>query len=350
VQPIVSFFIWGHRSKSIVLGPAGSQKCPTCGQPRAFQDVLEYNLLHLYYVLGLATGKRVLRVCTVCGKGRQLDPASPEAIAAGARIPWLERFGCLGTLLGLAGAGVLFAVALWVAPTPRDVPALLASARAGDAKAIARLRSEAAADDVPSQEALVDFYMTEGPTQDWAAAFGWAKTAAGHGNARAQHSLGWMYESGKGTAVDRVQAMAWYRKAAAQGLAVSANNIGALYMQGLGVPADHREAVRWFRQAAEGGDTMACFNLAMRYLAGDGVESSPQETRRWLEKALTADGQDEVTLRLKADASYELGLLYENGSGVEKNVVKALQLYQEASSRNVEARQRLAELKAKLAR
>lgn len=346
----MSLVIWGQRAQSIVLGPAGTLPCPRCGQPRPFNDVLEYRVNHLYYVLGFASGKRMVRLCSVCGHGQQLDPASPEAIAATAKIPWLERFGCLGALLGVAAVVLLFAIALWRAPAPRNVPALFAAARGGDAVALARLRSEAAAGDVPSQEALVDFYMAPGLSQSWSEAFAWAKRAADKGDARSQHSIGYMYESGNGTALDYVRAMASYRQAAAQGTAASANSIGALYMRGLGVPADHHEAVNWFRKAAEGGDTTACFNLAMRYLNGDGIEANPQETRRWLEEALTAAGQGDGALSLEADAKYELGLLYENGTGVDKDVVKALQLYAEASARNDEARRRLEELKARLTR
>ena len=44
----------------------------------------------------------------------------------------------------------------------------------------------------------------------------------------------------------------------------------------------------------------------------------------------------------------QLGKLYEEGSGVEKDVLKALNYYQSASPSNVEARESVERLRARL--
>ena len=58
---------------------------------------------------------------------------------------------------------------------------------------------------------------------------------AGQGNAVAQFSLGFMYDTGQGVTQDDSEAVTWYRKAAAQGHANAQYNIGVLYANGRGV-------------------------------------------------------------------------------------------------------------------
>ncbi len=348
----MAILIWGTRAKSVDLGPAGSWPCPNCGQDRPFRNVLRYQLNHLYYVLGFVSRRKYLRVCEVCGRGEELQPSAVAAAGLPSPIPWLERFGCLGAAAAVA-ALILGAIGLsLLGPGPRDVPDLMDRARRGETAALERLRQEAEGGDVPSQEALSDLYLGAPGSQvarNDAEAFHWARAVAERGTAAAQHRVGWMYESGMGTARDYGEAMRWYRKAAAQGLAASANSVAALYLRGLGVPPNPQEAVRWFRQAAEGGDPGASFNLAMRYWQGQGVAADFGQARRWLERAVAATGTDDQTRSVVADANFELGVLYENGWGVQRDAVKALHAYEAAMSRNDEARQSFERLKAKLA-
>ena len=157
-----------------------------------------------------------------------------------------------------------------------------------------------------------------------------------------------MYEWGKGTAVDPGLAVEWYRKAASQGNAGAANSLGAAYLRGVGVPADVAQAVAWFEKAAKGGDVPGQFNLAMRYFNGDGVAADPAEARRWLERAAGAVGEDATTRSVVASSKQELGVLYEEGLGVEKDLVKALRYYDEARELNEDARLNFERLKARL--
>ncbi|MBI5443761.1 MAG: sel1 repeat family protein, partial [Deltaproteobacteria bacterium] len=148
--------------------------------------------------------------------------------------------------------------------------------------------------------------------------------------------------------VDYAKAFEWYTKADAQHVATSANSIGALYYRGLGVKQDAAEAVRWFRKAAEAGAGVGAINLAGRLLSGEGVAEDAVEARLWFEKAAAATGTDDETLIVVAAARSLLGKIYEEGNGVEKDLVKALQLYGEAASRNEDARRDFERLKARL--
>ena len=73
------------------------------------------------------------------------------------------------------------------------------------------------------------------------------------GDAEAQNSLGWMYDTGVGVPQDYVEAMKWYRKDAEQGHAVGQFNLGLMYFHGSGVQKDMAQATKWIRKAAEQG-------------------------------------------------------------------------------------------------
>ena len=346
----MSVLIWGHRGKTSSSAPAGVPSVPTAVRRALLKNVLEYQLNHVYYIFGFVSKKRYLRLCEVCGRGEVLGAAAVESQPGKVPIPWLDRFGCLGVLGAIAGLILLAVVFAQLQPAPRNIPDLVDRVHHGDAAALTRLRSEAAADDVPSQEALMDLFMSgAGVPQDWSESFRWAKRAAEHGLPRAQHALGAMYELGHGTGVDYAQALHWYQAAEAQGISASANSLGALYLQGHGVPADSKQAVTWFRKAAEAGDGPGCFNLAMRYLIGDGVAADAAEARRWLERSAATPGADATTRTVVAAAELQLGLLYESGTGVEKDSVKALHYFESAAPRNDEAKQNFERLKARLA-
>ena len=86
--------------------------------------------------------------------------------------------------------------------------------------------------------------------------------AAKLGNAEAQQSLGWLYESA--TEPDYRRALKWYARAAAGSFNDEAcNNIGNLYHNGLGVKRDVKRAKHWYKLAVRLGNEMAERNLAL---------------------------------------------------------------------------------------
>ena len=77
--------------------------------------------------------------------------------------------------------------------------------------------------------------------------------AAEQGDAKAQFSLGIMYDFGRGVPKNEAEAVKWYRLAAEQGHAEAQHSLGYMYDYGAGVPEDKDEAIKWFRRAAEQG-------------------------------------------------------------------------------------------------
>ena len=49
------------------------------------------------------------------------------------------------------------------------------------------------------------------------------------------------------------------------------NRIGYMYSEGLGVAENGTEAVKWFRKAAEQGYSIAYYNMGLMYELGNGV-------------------------------------------------------------------------------
>ena len=92
--------------------------------------------------------------------------------------------------------------------------------------------------------------------------------AAAQGLTKAQNSLGTMYETGKGVAVDYGEAIKWYRKAADQGNPAAQANLGSLYLQEKGIQADDAKAYSLSLQAAKQGEITAIFNLGQMYEHG----------------------------------------------------------------------------------
>lgn len=80
-------------------------------------------------------------------------------------------------------------------------------------------------------------------------------------------------------------------------------------------------------KAAEKGYAEGQFNLGLCYDNGTGVEKDPQQAVYWYQKA--AEQGD-------ASAQFNLGLCYENGKGVEQDQKQALSWYQKAADQGDE--------------
>jgi hypothetical protein len=103
------------------------------------------------------------------------------------------------------------------------------------------------------------------------------------GEARAQYSVGQLYEKGQGVEQDLATAMSWYRKAAEQNHAESQHRVAVAYAYGLGgLIKDDGTAVRWLHRAAGNGHRKSQRLLARIYETGElGVTPDPGKARHW---------------------------------------------------------------------
>lgn len=137
---------------------------------------------------------------------------------------------------------------------------------ASQALNIDTLRKHAAQGNAEAQYQLGEcYYEGKGVLKNKAEGFTWHQNAARNGCARAQCSLGFLYEGGgDGVLQDWAEAATWFRKAAEQGDAVGQLNIGFCYLNGHGVLEDCVEAYKWFRLAGAYPGETARSQLAER--------------------------------------------------------------------------------------
>jgi len=204
---------------------------------------------------------------------------------------------------------------------------------------------------------------------NWELAVNWYRKAAEQGNAQAQYSLADMISESRGTQKDDLQIVYWLRKAAEQGYTDAQYQMGVQYTIGQGVEKDVELSFQWYRTAAEQGHARACMFLSNAYLDGDGVERDYDLGISWMTKSaelgdifaqrLLGDFYKEGTY---VDRDYEksfywylvaakqgdivsevlVGMAYESGSGVAQNDHLAFEwFYKSAEKGNGEAQIKL---------
>ncbi len=105
------------------------------------------------------------------------------------------------------------------------------------------------------------------------------------GDAEAQATLGWIYETGRGVPRDPARAAKWYERAARQGNSLAQYALAELYSRGRGVPRDIAAAARLYRAAAEGGNASAQYKLGALYETGRGVPRDYRRAAYWYARA-----------------------------------------------------------------
>jgi TPR repeat protein len=133
-----------------------------------------------------------------------------------------------------------------------------------------------------------------------------------------------LYELGRAYAANQQpqEAIAAYRKAADKGSTSAMVELGVLLGTGNGVARDPAEAHKLFERAAEAGNARGVTNLAA--LSG-GTPSDPIKARAELARAAEMNS---------AEAQYQLGLMYADGTGGPKDDVAARGLFEKAAAQN----------------
>ena len=141
------------------------------------------------------------------------------------------------------------------------------------------------------------------------------ETAAASGNAVAEFQLGLSYlESG------RVEdGIAFIRAAANKDQPAAQYRLAKLYESGTGVTADPEMARQLTERAARNGNRIAMHDLALYYAEGrGGVSTDIGTAANWFEKAAE---------RGVVDSQFNLGVLFESGQGIPRNVADAYVWY-----------------------
>ena len=213
-----------------------------------------------------------------------------------------------------------------------------------------------------SQCRLGEFYQFAiGVQEDQAQAVEWYRKSAEQGDSDGQWHLGYMYQFGKGVEKDPVQAVEWYRKSAEQGNSEGQWRLGHMYHGGNGIDKDIIEAVKWYRKSAKQDDSTGQMLLGTMYEYGDGVKKNLVEAVKWYKKSaknncsiaqliLGKRYKDGIEGIIEPDiykaiewwkkaaeneypepkAMYLLGYAYYDGEGVERNLQKSKECFENA--------------------
>ena len=127
--------------------------------------------------------------------------------------------------------------------------------------------------------------------------------------AYAAYRLGLLHERGLGGKKDIKTACLLYRKAAKAGCAEAQRALGYLYDKGLGLPRNYTKAYKWYARAALQADETACNNIGFLYYNGNGVRRSKKQAKKWYKLAARAGS---------IIALSNLGILYEDAGRLKK--------------------------------
>ena len=178
------------------------------------------------------------------------------------------------------------------------------------------------------------------------------------GSEDAQFCLAVLYVEGKGVPQDFTTARKLWYALAQKGNTDAMINIGQTYtnvMWPTGTRSENiQKGVQWFKTAANKGNTQAMILLAEAHTTGIGALKNTTHAKELLEKAekqgasvlghlgavYLAEGNNEKALKLwkegasKDDACslYNLGVIYCNGQGVEKDLKKAGEYLQKSAN------------------
>lgn len=151
---------------------------------------------------------------------------------------------------------------------------------------------------------------TNGVAKDEAKSFLLFKEAANEGNTEAQTNLAWMYYAGIGVKEDKQLAISWYTKSANQGSNLSKYNLAYIYL----FDKNYLEALHWFEEASKQGFVPAWNDLGSIYMNGWGVDKNPKISIQYFKMA--AENGDN-------NGQFNLGLRYYEGIIVSKNDIQA---------------------------
>lgn len=145
----------------------------------------------------------------------------------------------------------------------------------------------------------------------------WLSKAGDLGWADAYSDLGLMYEEGDGFDQSDAKAAQWYQRSVKAGSLPGMVNLGWIYDRGVGgLPLDHEKAAKLYLDAAKGGNAEGMNNLGESYLIGEGVIKNVPEGLKWLNAAYDAGS---------GRAAYNLGVNYDRGERMPRDVAKAAQ-------------------------
>ncbi len=168
-------------------------------------------------------------------------------------------------------------------------------------------------------------------------------------NKRDLYNIGWLYNFKE---KDLLKAKEYYEKAGELGYSIAYYNLAWLYYKNKAIEINYKKALEYLKKGVELNDTDSINLLGLFYEKGYGVEKDIKTAVSYYKKIANFDKYASHNLaryyKSKKDyvnafkyykigssyghsnAMYELGIFYEKGLGVKKDISKALKSYKDA--------------------
>uniref|UniRef100_A0A8C9LT21 DAP3 binding cell death enhancer 1 n=1 Tax=Piliocolobus tephrosceles TaxID=591936 RepID=A0A8C9LT21_9PRIM len=134
---------------------------------------------------------------------------------------------------------------------------------------------------------------------------------------------------------DYTAAFSYFQKAAARGYSKAQYNAGLCHEHGRGTPRDISKAALYYQLAASQGHSLAQYRYARCLLRDPASSWNPEQQRAVSMVKQAADSG----LREDSQSRYHLGICYEKGLGVQRNLGEALRCYRQSAALGNEAAQ-----------
>ncbi|KAM6148560.1 death ligand signal enhancer isoform 1-T2 [Erethizon dorsatum] len=158
---------------------------------------------------------------------------------------------------------------------------------------------------------------------DYTTAFSYFQKAADHGYSKAQYNMGLCHEHGRGTLRDLRKAIFYYQLAASQGHSLAQYRYARCLLQAPASSGDpeRQRALSMLKQAADSGLREAQAFLGVLFTKESHLDEQRAVKYLWL-AASNGDSQ----------SRYHLGICYEKGLGVQRNLGEAVRCYQQSAA------------------
>ena len=201
----------------------------------------------------------------------------------------------------------------------------------------------AAAGSVDAMIGLGNLYEEK---EDFENAYYWYHEAAVAGSVAGIYNVAWMYHTGRYVTQDYEKAKAYFTQLYDRNVMQAAFYLGLYAESGYAGPVDYSGAVRYYKEGVEQGDPLSANNLGTMYCRGKGVrKNKPKGFQLFLKSYNMCDDGN-----VSADICANLAQCYEKGFGTDKDLLRALKIYQEGAELGDElCEERLKRVKTQIA-
>ncbi|UZO03879.1 uncharacterized protein OCT59_024280 [Rhizophagus irregularis] len=161
----------------------------------------------------------------------------------------------------------------------------------------------------------------------------------------AQHFTRDCYEYGNGTIKSKKLAIEYYEKVANKNFPYGQFETGYCYFHGIGTKKDLKKAFYWYDKAVNNGNIVAMYNLGHCYKEGLGIKKDNNKAFELFKQSAEGEYPSGITMlgycygEENMIAQFLLGVMYEYGEGITKDIGKAIYWYKKFSKKGYQSAQ-----------